>query len=193
VAAPRRSVIGFVSCLFARGDSARPGGLHARLYHAFLVSSGPMRQLVSFWRQAFSHRIVTKTRNPKVIWEEPRRRPSRRESHWLQWDAQSLPLKLPLSLRRSPPLSITSIPRRPDSPPKRYPDLINRFGAVHPLDRPTDRQMDWRQVCTNTRLRSIDCIAMRLTTESSDKTRDSTAYKRFREWWITIRCYKKSI
>jgi len=34
-----RSVHGFVSLLFARGDTAMPGGLHARLCHAYLVLS----------------------------------------------------------------------------------------------------------------------------------------------------------
>jgi len=46
--------------------------------------------------------------------------------------------------------------------PKRHSDLLNRFATVHATDRPTDRQTDrqtdtgdWRQVCTNSRLRSI--------------------------------------
>jgi len=42
------------------------------------------------------------TRNPKVIWEEPRHHPSwyrittPQKSNWLQWDAQHLSPKLPL-------------------------------------------------------------------------------------------------
>jgi len=39
---------------------------------------------------------ATTTRNPKVIWEELRRRPSRRESHWLECDTPHLSTKLPL-------------------------------------------------------------------------------------------------
>ena len=45
------------------------------------------------------------------IWEKPHRRPSHRESYWLQWDAPHLPPKLPLTLRQSPLPSNTSIPR----------------------------------------------------------------------------------
>jgi len=46
--------------------------------------------------------VLTQTENPKVIWEEPRRHPSRKKiatpqsPHWLQWDALHLPPKLPL-------------------------------------------------------------------------------------------------
>ena len=37
------------------------------------------------------------TRKPKVIWEEPRRYPSLRESLWLLWDAHHLRSKPPLA------------------------------------------------------------------------------------------------
>jgi len=56
-------------------------------------------------------------RNPEVIWEQPRRKPSqhgtttRQSPHWLQWDASHLPPELPLPLRRSPPQSNIPIHR----------------------------------------------------------------------------------
>jgi len=74
---------------------------------------------------------------------------------------------------------------RPHSPPKLHSDPISRFATVYPPDRPTDRQdrqinrqtnrWDWRQVCINTRLRSIDCIATRLKngTSMTDQRRPS--------------------
>jgi len=71
--------------------------------------------------------------------------------HWLQWDAQNSPTKLPFPLRRSPPPSNTHIPRRHH--PKRHPDPISRFATVglHFPDRETHTQTDrWarRQVYT---------------------------------------------
>ena len=61
--------------------------------------------------------------------------------------------------------SNTPIPRQT---PLTAPNGIQIQSAVLPqhtlrTDRPTDR-WDWRQVCTNTRLRSIDCIATRIKT-----------------------------
>jgi len=58
--------------------------------------------------------------------------------HWLQWDAPSSPSKLHLPLRRSPPLSNTSIPR-PTPLTKRHPDPLSRFATVHFPDQQTDR------------------------------------------------------
>jgi len=41
---------------------------------------------------------------------------------------------------------------------RRHPELISRFYTVHSLDRQTDRWAK-RQLCSNTHLRFIDCIA----------------------------------
>jgi len=93
------------------------------------------------------------TRNPKVIWEKPRRHPwwqritTPQSPHWLQWDVPHLPPKLPLPLTITTPSS-TPLPRpTPHTIPNgiRIPDPISRFATVHFLnrrtDRPTDRQM----------------------------------------------------
>jgi len=54
--------------------------------------------------------ITRKNPKPKVIWEEPHRRTSRRQSHLLQWKVPNFPLSnLPLPLRPSPPESNTPI------------------------------------------------------------------------------------
>jgi len=84
------------------------------------------------------------TRNPKVIWEKPRRHPSRRRitmpqqsPHWLQWDAPHNS-KTASSLRRSPPKSNTPIP----SPtPLTTPNGIRIQSAVLPQLTVADRQM----------------------------------------------------
>jgi len=83
---------------------------------------------------------------------------------WLQWDTPQSTLtppqtKLPLSLRRSLPHLIHHPSTDLTHHPKRHPDPISRFATVHPPDRHTDTPTDrWarRQVCTKTRLRSID-------------------------------------
>jgi len=107
----------------------------------------------------------TRTRNPKVIWEEPRCHPLRhwittpQSPQWLQWDAPHLPPKLPLLFDDLHPHLIHS---QLTHQPKGHPDPISRFPQfTGRTDRQTDR---WarRQTCTNTRLRSIDCIATRL-------------------------------
>jgi len=91
--------------------------------------------------------------------EQPRRHPSRQKittqqspngyngmSHIFPKTAPSLHLH---------PISYAHLSTDPTHHSKRYPDPICRFSTVHLLDRQTDR---WarREVCTNTRLRSID-------------------------------------
>ena len=108
--------------------------------------------------QAFDLEVLQrKTKNPNVIWEEPRRHTSRqsittqRSPRWLQWDAPHLPSKWPLLLQRSPPPCNTPIPR---PTPLTTPNGIQIQSAVLPqytlrTDRPTDM---WarREVCTKT-------------------------------------------
>jgi len=112
------------------------------------------------------HRARTITRNPKVIWEESRRRPSLQSittpqgAYLLQWGAPHLPPKLPFPLRQSSLPSNTSIPQ---PTPLTTPNDIQIQSAVLPqYILRTDRQTDTgarRQLCSNSRLRSIDRIA----------------------------------
>ena len=93
---------------------------------------------------------VNETRNPKVIWEEPRRHPSRQRittpqrPHWLQWDAPRLPQNCPFPSTISTTISHPSLDR-PISPPQTATRSNQPFFHHSPTgltDRPTDRQTD---------------------------------------------------
>ena len=92
---------------------------------------------------------ASQTRNPGVVWEEPRRHPSRQKTttpqspRWLQWDASYLPPKLPFTLRQSPPPLMHRSSADPTHHRKRHSDPISRFATVHFPDRQTHRQVIW--------------------------------------------------
>jgi len=108
-----------------------------------------------------------KTRNPKVIWEEPRRHPSRQRTtpqspHWLQCDSPYLPSpKLPLPFdNRNPRLIHPSLDRR-RSPPQTASGSSQPF-CHSTLSKQTDTQTDTqtdigdkRQVYSKSHLRLI--------------------------------------
>jgi len=96
--------------------------------------------------------VAIETRNRKVIWEEPRRHPSRQRittpqsPHCLQWDAPHLPLKLPLLLRRSQP--VTPI-HRPTPFTTQTASRSNQPFCLSTVSRPTDG-IDDKSVPTQT-------------------------------------------
>jgi len=109
------------------------------------------------------------TRNPKVIWEEPRRHPSRQRitMHKVSLVTMGCPTFTPPSLPPSPknyPFPFNDLhpiwyPSSTDRThhPKWHSDPISHFSTIHPPDRPPDRQTDrWSrwQLCLNTRLHS---------------------------------------
>jgi len=66
--------------------------------------------------------LICNKKKPKVIWEEPPRCPSRRQSHWLQWKVPNFhPPKTAHSLRRSLPKSNTPLQTPPNHHPNRVP------------------------------------------------------------------------
>jgi len=86
---------------------------------------------------------ICNKKKPKVIWEEPPRRPSCRQSHWLQWKVPNFhPPKTAHSLRRSPPKSNTPI----QTPPNHHPNHVPLNDPTQPFCQdaecvPTDRQL----------------------------------------------------
>jgi len=115
--------------------------------------------------------VRSRTRNSKVIWEEPRRYPPPRtaennyttRSPLVTMECPTFTLKAAPSLRRSPPHLIYPFVDRPHSPHQTASRSNQPFCHNTPPDRPTDRQTDkrqtvawdWRQVSTKSRLRSI--------------------------------------
>jgi len=89
------------------------------------------------------------TSPPKLIWKSTSLSHNyatiEQSPHYcFQWYTPHLPSKLPLPLRRSPPLShiYTHPSTDPTHHPKRPPDPLSRFATVHFSDIETDRETD---------------------------------------------------
>jgi len=84
-------------------------------------------------------------KKPQVIWEEPYRRPSCRQSRWLQWKVPNFPPpRTALSLRWSPPKSNMPIQSPPNYHPQPCPNPRSHFARMPNADWQTDRQTKMR-------------------------------------------------